>query len=73
MTYRQQVMQAIDESKRNQKVPPAKRKRIYLSDEEEEDFAEAAHVENTVPERATRRSTRRRSSMHEELGGTRIA
>lgn len=68
MTYRQQVMQAIDESKRNQKVPPAKRKRIYLSDEEEEDFAEAAHVENTVPERATRRSTRRRSSMHEELG-----
>lgn len=65
MTYRQQVMQAIDESKR-EKAPNAKRKRIYMSDDEDEEFQETRQVENTVPERPIRRSTRRHSSMHEE-------
>uniref|UniRef100_A0A1I7T0N1 Tat-binding homolog 7 n=1 Tax=Caenorhabditis tropicalis TaxID=1561998 RepID=A0A1I7T0N1_9PELO len=66
MTYRQQVMQAIDESKRGDKIPPAKRKRIYVSDDEDEEYAATLQLENTIPERATRRSTRRRSSMQEE-------
>ncbi|EGT42333.1 hypothetical protein CAEBREN_30884 [Caenorhabditis brenneri] len=66
MTYRQQMAQAMDESKRSEKIPPAKRKRIYVSDDDEE-FVSAEQVENTIPERATRRSTRRRSSVHEEL------
>lgn len=66
LTYRQQYKQAIDESKRSQKVPPAKRKRIYMSEDEEEQFVETRQVENTAPERPIRRSTRRRSSTHEE-------
>ncbi|UMM28857.1 hypothetical protein L5515_011505 [Caenorhabditis briggsae] len=65
LTYRQQCKQAIDESKRIQKVPPAKRKRIYMSDDEEE-FVETRQMENTAPDRPTRRSSRRMSSTHEE-------
>lgn len=69
MTYRQQVMQAIDESKRSQKVPPAKRKRIYVSDDEEDEFEGPIHAENSIPDRETRRSSRRRSGNHEEPEG----
>lgn len=65
LTYRQQYKQAMDESKRAEKVPPAKRKRIYMSDDEDE-LVETRQVENTAPDRPTRRSTRRRSSTHEE-------
>uniref|UniRef100_A0A8R1HZS2 Tat-binding homolog 7 n=1 Tax=Caenorhabditis japonica TaxID=281687 RepID=A0A8R1HZS2_CAEJA len=70
MTYRQQVMQAIDESKRSQKAPAAKRKRIYLSDEEDDEFEAQLQVENTLPVLSTRRSSRRRTSIHVEAEGS---